>query len=297
MYSSSGNMYWCIDSSATSHLCNNRDKFSNFEPKQAELSLATDKNTKILGTGNVLVNVSTGKRQWDINFKNVSYVPDLKTNLFSVARATDFGHTVTFKKTEAVVVNKNNDVIMRAKRRGNLYFVNDIKDSVNSVNSAVSSGKQGINKWHKKLGHVNERDQKLMSKSELVYGLDISDSEKLSECEVCIQEKHTRLPLPKISEQRTQKLLEIVHSDVCRPMLHASASGKRYFVTFIDDKSRWCQIYLMKNKSEVLEKFKEYKNEVENQTGEKIKALQSDNEKEYYNEAFNEFLLKKGIQR
>lgn len=141
------------------------------------MSLATDKNTKIVGTGNVSVKVSTGKRQWNIGFKNVSYVPDWRTNLFSVARATDFGLTVTFRKTEAVLVNKNDDVIMSAQRCGNLYYINDIRDC---VNSAVASEKLGINKWHEKLGYVNERDLNPMANNQLVYGLEISDTEKLS---------------------------------------------------------------------------------------------------------------------
>ena len=53
--------------------------------------------------------------------------------------------------------------------------------------------------------------------------------------------------------------------------------GAKYFVTLIDDHSRWCVTYLLKNKSNVLEMFKKYKNMAENFTGEKIKYLQSDN--------------------
>ena len=57
---------------------------------------------------------------------------------------------------------------------------------------------------------------------------------------------------------RTSKLLEVIHSDVCGPMSVATFSGKRYFVTFIDDKSRYCVVYLLKSKSEVAVKFMEY---------------------------------------
>ena len=58
----------------------------------------------------------------------------------------------------------------------------------------------------------------------------------------------------------------------------SSLGGARYFVVFIDDHSRWCAVYFMKNKSEVIHKFIEFKCMAENQTGRKIKALQSDNE-------------------
>ena len=54
-----------------------------------------------------------------------------------------------------------------------------------------------------------------------------------------------------------------------------------YFITFIDDYSRFGYIYLMKYKSEAFEKFKEYRNEVEKQLGKSIKILQSDRGGEY----------------
>jgi hypothetical protein len=49
--------------------------------------------------------------------------------------------------------------------------------------------------------------------------------------------------------------------------------GFQYFITFTDDFSRYGYVYLMKHKSESLEKFKEFQNEVEYQHGKKIKAL------------------------
>lgn len=70
----------------------------------------------------------------------------------------------------------------------------------------------------------------------------------------------------------------------------------KYFVTFTDDHSRWCEVRFLRNKSDVLEAFVEYKNYVEKQTGKTIKNLQSDNGKEYCNAKFDK-LLTKGIKR
>ncbi|KAK8661373.1 hypothetical protein V6N13_090978 [Hibiscus sabdariffa] len=47
----------------------------------------------------------------------------------------------------------------------------------------------------------------------------------------------------------------------------AARGGYQYFITFTDDFSRYGYIYLMRHKSEALEKFKEFKNEVQNQHG------------------------------
>ena len=43
--------------------------------------------------------------------------------------------------------------------------------------------------------------------------------------------------------------------------------GYEYFITFMDDYSRYGYVYLMKWKSEAFEKFKEFRAEVKNQLG------------------------------
>ena len=48
------------------------------------------------------------------------------------------------------------------------------------------------------------------------------------------------------------------------------------FITFIDNYSRYCYIYLIKERSEALDKFKIFKAEVENQHNLKIKIVKSD---------------------
>ncbi len=49
-------------------------------------------------------------------------------------------------------------------------------------------------------------------------------------------------------------------SDVCGPMSISARGGYLYYVTFTDDLSRYGCVYLIKHKSEVFEKFKEFKN-------------------------------------
>ena len=64
--------------------------------------------------------------------------------------------------------------------------------------------------------------------------------------------------------------------------MSADARGKhRYFLIFTDDLSRYEYIYLMKHKSEIVEKFKEFQSEVGNHCNKKIKFLRSDRGGEY----------------
>ena len=87
-----------------------------------------------------------------------------------------------------------------------------------------------------------------------------------------------------------------MHSDVSGRLEAKSLSGAEYFVTFIDDKSRYVWIYILKNKSEVFKKFLEWKYMVEKSSGEKIKTFRSDNGGEYTSKEFEDYLKKNSIR-
>ena len=73
--------------------------------------------------------------------------------------------------------------------------------------------------------------------------------------------------------------------------------GCRYYVTFIDDHSRYVWIFPMKKKSEVLSHFQRLKGQVEKETGRHIRCLRSDEGKEYFFDEFNSYLQGEGIGR
>ena len=81
-----------------------------------------------------------------------------------------------------------------------------------------------------------------------------------------MMDKMTKTPFTGHPE-RARELLEIIHTDVCGPMITPTCGGYLYFVIFTDDLSRYCYIYLMKHKFETFEKFKEFQNKVENHRG------------------------------
>ena len=76
----------------------------------------------------------------------------------------------------------------------------------------------------------------------------------------------------------------------------STVSGKKWFVTFIDDHSRLCWIYLMSEKTEVEKILIDFYKMVENQFQTKISILHTDNGKEYFNKYLGHFLCEKGIQ-
>jgi sensor histidine kinase YesM len=89
---------------------------------------------------------------------------------------------------------------------------------------------------------------------------------------VCVQYKQPR-KLHNAAEARNLAPLDLIHSDLCEMNEILTKGGKRYFITFIDDSTRFCYVYLLKSKYEALHYFKTYKAKVENQLERKIKRL------------------------
>jgi hypothetical protein len=79
-------------------------------------------------------------------------------------------------------------------------------------------------------------------------------------------------------------------------MKNPTHMGNLYFITFIDDYSRKAYVYFLRHKNEAFEKFQEFRNYVENQTGLRIKTLRSDRGGEYINGPFKDYLKKYGIR-
>jgi hypothetical protein len=96
--------------------------------------------------------------------------------------------------------------------------------------------------------------------------------------------KQTSQPVPKKVLNKAKKALELVYSDILGPFEVASLNGSKYAVTFIDEYTKYAVVKYMRNKSEVIDKFKEYV--AENGTP---RTLRSDNGAEYTSSKFKEF--------
>ncbi|KAK8574664.1 hypothetical protein V6N12_062353 [Hibiscus sabdariffa] len=113
-------------------------------------------------------------------------------------------------------------------------------------------------------------------------------SRRLKQLEHQFQGLHTRRTLAKGD-------VDLRVGNGARVAALAARGGYQYFITFTDDFSRYGYVYLMRHKSEALEKFKEFKNEVQNKHGKSIKALRSDRGGEYLSQDFDELLKECGI--
>jgi transposase InsO family protein len=111
---------------------------------------------------------------------------------------------------------------------------------------------------------------------------------------MCVEAKQPNKP-HKAVVTRELAPLKLIYSDICEMNGILTKGGKRYFITFIDDCTRFCYVYLMKTKDEALHYFKIYKVEIETQLEKKIKRLWYDRGGEYFSNDFSEFCAVHGI--
>lgn len=233
------NNNWCVDSGVTSHMCHDKSKFTKLIPvTNQKVRLAAEVTTEIKGKGTIHLTVSNGKIQKKIRLDNTLYVPGLKTNLISISKTTANGYNVSFSDTQAIIRNPSGEPVVIAEQRGDLYFFEDVIESAAMAKLKVNETEG----WHKRYGHLNEKDLKRLVSKEMVQGIQLKQMEQMPTCETCIRGKLCALPFPQQSSSKSEEMLELVHSDVCGPMRTRSMGGAVYFATFIDDKSKWVDI-------------------------------------------------------
>ena len=104
-------------------------------------------------------------------------------------------------------------------------------------------------------------------------------------CKECVIAKQKKSFFPSKEFSNTTKL-EIVHTNLSGPTKTRGFYGERYFMIFVDDFTRMMWVVFLKENFEAFEKFKLFKNRVENESGVKINWLRSNGGREFTSNEF-----------
>ncbi|RVX06418.1 Retrovirus-related Pol polyprotein from transposon RE1 [Vitis vinifera] len=183
--------------------------------------------------------------------------------------------------------SKFTDVFLAPQLSTNLISVGQLVDNNCAVNFSDLSMV-----WHRRLGHPNTQILSHVLNSDLPGN---KDRYSLSlECDSCKLGKSKTLPFP-LHASRASHCFDLIHSDVWGPSPISSYEKFKYYVTFIDDHSRFTWVYFLRSKSEVFRTFTEFLAYVDNQFSTSIKTLRTDSGCEYLSTEFQAFLASKGI--
>jgi GAG-pre-integrase domain len=173
-------------------------------------------------------------------------VPELKTNPLSISKCINIWNcNVIFTPQKIIFQDRALRMMIGEKKQVNgLYVLNLESAALVSINSRVESSQL----WHKRLGHPSNR---------ILHHLNLSSVHDLNNYDPCHFAKLHRLSFPEYAN-RPNELFDLIHSDVWGPAPVDSKKDFKYFVSFIDDKSRTTWLYLLKSKSEVFSIFKPF---------------------------------------
>src|SRR5258708_573963 len=272
---------WIVNSSATSHLCGNCERFTSFHPLNPPHEVILRNKHSILtpGIGKIEVTLEVGNQSQLTTVHDVLYCPKITHNLLSIPQLTYIGAHVHFINKACHIYNSSKKMItivdlidglyrlpvkVIATEKAYITVVNKYKsDSANIAHSITASASLDV--WHVHLGHISMDSIPKMLCSGMVKGMDVislKSVEGLTYCSECEVSSHHCNPIPSETHTQSDQVLGQVFSDICevQTMTH---KGFRYFITFINDFSCFLVIYPMKNKSDALENFKEYLAKVE----------------------------------
>lgn len=112
-------------------------------------------------------------------------------------------------------------------------------------------------------------------------------------CSNCLEGKISKLPFQSATH-KSLTLFDVIQSDVWDPTPCLSIEGFKYYVTFIDECTPFCWIFLLINKDEVYSTFVTFYQFILNHFSISIQTLQSDEGGDYVGKQFKSFLATKG---
>ena len=141
--------------------------------------------------------------------------------------------------------------------------------------------------WHYRLGHASFPRMKSIHYSDS----DVNISDQSYHCEICPLAKMQKLPFQS-STTTTKCCFELIHVDIWGPYKTPTVYNQKYFLTIVDDFSRFTWIFLMQFKSEASYKLQTFCSFVENQFSVRVKTIRSDNGPEFF---MKDFFASNGI--
>src|SRR5579859_5027981 len=276
---------WFTDSGASDHFSSHKELFTTLRKLEKPICIETAEGTAIgVGVGSVTLTVlSKDDLETDLQLNEVIYAPSMSTNLFSFMAIYDKGYKTRMTPGYGVRIFHREELVATTIRSaGGLFRLRTTNDSYAMAAQVTSvTPELDIDIWHRRMGHLGEDNVRKLAK--MVDGMGIKVRTTVGVCEACLEGKQHRQPSHQPAT-RAKEPLELIHSDLCGPIDPTTYGGMNYYVLFTDDYTRMTRIYPLKKKSSasVLEKFKEFKAEVETQkTGKLIKRLRTDGGGEY----------------
>lgn len=274
---------WILDSGATSHVTPHADQLHDVKPHSSVVRTAdgTIHRTTGIGRSTLRVRFPDG-RIHTVILTDVLLVPSLgNQGLISETVLDQKGFRSMSGGGRKTIRDKEGKEIIWAKLEKGLWNVQLVENTVRFTT---------YSDWHKALGHSTTVTANFYSDKPT-----IPNKPTNFHCNTCALAKSTH-KVPKATGIRSKKPLELIHSDLSGRFATQSLGKALYYISFIDDFTRYSWIYFLKEKSDTHKAIKTFVTRVEKQYDAKVKKFRNDNGGEYINDANKNYFSEKGIE-
>jgi transposase InsO family protein len=282
-----------FDSGASRHMSPFRERFVTYRDIPARpITAANNRAFYAVGMGDLEIDVPNGASSTKVLLCDALYAPDLGLTVVSIGRIVKAGCTVEFEDGTCRI-KRNSNVIGNVPASANGLFKVD-----HALAAAESLERVDILTLHRRLGHIALNTIRTLVRNKAISGIHLIDDHPPFACDSCEYAKTTRKPIQKQHEgPQATAFGDEIHSDVWGASTPESLGGRKYYVTFTDDYSRYSWIEPLRTKDETFGAYKTFAAWAKTQHGMRVKRLRSDHGGEYTGRKFSAFLRKQGTER
>ncbi|KAJ5987219.1 hypothetical protein N7451_011584 [Penicillium sp. IBT 35674x] len=306
---------WMVDSGTTHSMTPYAANFISFTECRRAVKVAEGSICHTKGYGDVILDIpSPDGTLRSLKLTKVWLAPEMTSNLLSVSDLNEAGHIILFVGDQGHIYTSNANYrsetpLASATLRNKQYWLHTADTSkgqlehlmranqltIPTAASATSTGKSptpapiSVDLAHRRACHAGERKVKHMPHHST--GITLIKGSLKRPCGPCVQGKGHALPYG--SKDIRSLPGEKLHLDVWGPVSIASHGRQHYFVTITDDYSRFCWVFLIKSRSEVLDCFIKVEQYLKTQFNYVVKQVVADNATEHIPLA--DYLVSKGV--
>jgi transposase InsO family protein len=221
----------------------------------------------------------------------VYYIPRLKANIIGLGQLERSGHRINIGSGFLRIYDTLGKLLMRVPRTESCLYV--LEAHIGQLVCLAAQSVEAAWLWHGWYGHLGFDNLRKLARG-------LPELEHINQvCDGCLIGKQRRSPFPAQARRRVAHPLDLVHGDLCGPIMPATPSGNQYFLLLVDDMSRYMWLRLLSSKDQAPAAIKNFQAAVEVESGRKLKVLRTDRRGggEFTSVEFGEYCTNRGLQR
>ena len=156
---------WYLDFS--NHMSGKKVLFVELvEGVQGDVRVGDSSKLPIKGKGKIRICQRNGVLQF---ISNVYYIPNMKSNIFSIGQLLEKGYIIHMEKLSLVLKDAEGRLVAKVQMGHNRMFPLHLNSTMEKCFHGLVRKESW--KWHLHLGHLNFNGLKLLSTSSMVHGL------------------------------------------------------------------------------------------------------------------------------